>query len=190
MNDKAQELTTKITESINALCAETDAAKQSAIYRAWLSTLSRFHNYSWGNCLLIWTQCPGSYARCRIQHLEIARPICQERSDRRPHSCPAHSQGGGGEERHHRAHIAPVRIQDRCGVRLRPDGRRTLTRVEHQRHRGRRCAVTPTGKGSGTAQHHPCLQSHRGQRRRPQQRWFDRDRGDARYPGALRGHCP
>jgi hypothetical protein len=29
---------------------------------------------------------------------------------------------------------APVRIQDRCGVRLRPDGRRTLTRVEHQRH--------------------------------------------------------
>jgi hypothetical protein len=48
-NDKAQELTTKITESINALCAETDAAKQSAIYRAWLSTLSRFHKYSyWG----------------------------------------------------------------------------------------------------------------------------------------------
>jgi hypothetical protein len=45
-NDKAQELTAKITESINALCAETDAAKQSATYRAWLSTLSRFHNYS------------------------------------------------------------------------------------------------------------------------------------------------
>ena len=57
-NDKAQELTTKITESINALCAETDAAKQSAIYREWLSTLSRFHDYSWGNCLLIWTQAP------------------------------------------------------------------------------------------------------------------------------------
>jgi antirestriction protein ArdC len=57
-NDKAQELTAKITESINALCAETDAAKQSATYRAWLSTLSRFHNYSFGNCLLIWTQAP------------------------------------------------------------------------------------------------------------------------------------
>jgi hypothetical protein len=57
-NDKAQELTAKITESINALCAETDAAKQSAIYRAWLSTLSRFRNYSWGNCLLIWSQAP------------------------------------------------------------------------------------------------------------------------------------
>jgi len=57
-NDKTQQLTAKITESINALCAETDAAKQSAIYRAWLSTLSRFHNYSWANCLLIWTQAP------------------------------------------------------------------------------------------------------------------------------------
>ena len=57
-NDRAQELTAQITESINALCAETDAAKQSAIYRAWLSTLSRFHNYSWANCLLIWTQAP------------------------------------------------------------------------------------------------------------------------------------
>jgi hypothetical protein len=57
-NDKAQELTAKITESINALYAETDAAKQSAIYRAWLSTLSRFHSYSWANCLLIWTQAP------------------------------------------------------------------------------------------------------------------------------------
>jgi hypothetical protein len=57
-NDRAQELTAQITESINALCAETDAAKQSAIYRAWLSTLSRFHNYSFANCLLIWTQAP------------------------------------------------------------------------------------------------------------------------------------
>ena len=57
-NDKAQELTAKITESINALCAETDAAKQSATYRVWLSTLSRFHNYSATNCLLIWTQAP------------------------------------------------------------------------------------------------------------------------------------
>ena len=37
INDKAQELTAKITESINALCAETDAAKQSATYRAWLA---------------------------------------------------------------------------------------------------------------------------------------------------------
>jgi hypothetical protein len=42
--DKAQELTEQINNSITALCAETDAAKQSATYRAWLSTVSRFLN--------------------------------------------------------------------------------------------------------------------------------------------------
>ena len=57
-NDKAQELTTKINDSITALCAETDAAKQSQTYTAWLSTMSRFYKYSFGNCLLIWAQCP------------------------------------------------------------------------------------------------------------------------------------
>jgi antirestriction protein ArdC len=56
--DKAQELTAQINDSITALCAETDAAKQSATYRAWLSTVSRFYKYSFGNCLLIWSQAP------------------------------------------------------------------------------------------------------------------------------------
>ena len=53
-NDRAQELTAKINQSITALCAETDAAKQSETYLAWLSTVSRFYKYSVGNCLLIW----------------------------------------------------------------------------------------------------------------------------------------
>src|SRR5271155_466864 len=57
-NDKAQELTEQINNSIVALCAETDAAKQSATYRAWLSTVSRFYKYSFCNCLLIWSQAP------------------------------------------------------------------------------------------------------------------------------------
>jgi antirestriction protein ArdC len=57
-NDKAQELTAKINQSITALCAETDAAKQSETYLAWLSTVSRFYKYSFGNCLLIWSQAP------------------------------------------------------------------------------------------------------------------------------------
>jgi hypothetical protein len=55
-NDRAQELTAKINQSITALCAETDAAKQSDTYLAWLSTVSRFYKYSFGNCLLIWSQ--------------------------------------------------------------------------------------------------------------------------------------
>ena len=54
--DHTQELTDKINESITALCAETDAAKQNETYRAWLRTLSRFYSYSFNNWLLIYTQ--------------------------------------------------------------------------------------------------------------------------------------
>jgi hypothetical protein len=57
-NEKAQELTKTINDSIATLCAETDAAKQSATYKAWLNTASRFHHYSFGNQILIWTQAP------------------------------------------------------------------------------------------------------------------------------------
>ena len=57
-NDKAQELTKTINDSIATLCAETDAAKQSATYKAWLNTVSRFYRYSFGNQILIWCQSP------------------------------------------------------------------------------------------------------------------------------------
>jgi hypothetical protein len=57
-SDKAQELTKTINDSIATLCAETDAAKQSATYKAWLNTASRFHRYSFGNQILIWLQAP------------------------------------------------------------------------------------------------------------------------------------
>jgi antirestriction protein ArdC len=56
--DHTQELTDKINESITALCAETDTAKQNETYRAWLRTLSRFYSYSFNNWLLIYTQRP------------------------------------------------------------------------------------------------------------------------------------
>jgi antirestriction protein ArdC len=56
--DHTQDLTDKINESITALCAETDAAKQNETYRAWLHTLSRFYSYSFNNWLLIYTQRP------------------------------------------------------------------------------------------------------------------------------------
>jgi hypothetical protein len=49
-NDRALELTAKINQSITALCAETDAAKQSETYLAWLSTVSRFYRYSFLCC--------------------------------------------------------------------------------------------------------------------------------------------
>jgi len=56
--DKAQDLTAKINESITALCAETDAAKQSDTFKEWLKALGRFHRYSFTNCMLIAMQAP------------------------------------------------------------------------------------------------------------------------------------
>lgn len=55
---KAETLSNTITDAVNVLAAETDSAKQDASFRAWLTTMSRFYNYSFGNQLLIATQCP------------------------------------------------------------------------------------------------------------------------------------
>lgn len=56
--DKAQQLTTKINAAIEQLSNETDTAKQSEQYRAWLTAMSRFHRYSFGNQILISLQRP------------------------------------------------------------------------------------------------------------------------------------
>jgi antirestriction protein ArdC len=58
MSDKAQQLTATIADSIKALCTETDEARQSELFKNWLNTLSRFHKYSFGNCILIAIQAP------------------------------------------------------------------------------------------------------------------------------------
>jgi antirestriction protein ArdC len=55
--DKARELAQQIETSVNALAAETDAARRSDIFRGWLNAMAQFHNYSWNNQLLISMQC-------------------------------------------------------------------------------------------------------------------------------------
>lgn len=55
---KVENLSASINEAITALATETDAAKQDATFRAWLTTMSRFHSYSFGNQMLIMLQCP------------------------------------------------------------------------------------------------------------------------------------
>lgn len=55
---KAEALNQTITDAVATLAAETDAAKQDATFRAWLGSMSRFYNYSFGNQLLIASQCP------------------------------------------------------------------------------------------------------------------------------------
>lgn len=51
-------LNSSITDAITALASETDRAKQIRDPRAWLTTMSRSHSYSFNNQLLIATQCP------------------------------------------------------------------------------------------------------------------------------------
>ena len=54
----AQDLTAAIDQSIQALAAETDAARQNEAFRLWLTTMSRFYSYSFGNQMLIAFQRP------------------------------------------------------------------------------------------------------------------------------------
>ena len=56
--DKARELALQIETSVNALAAETDAARRNDNFRGWLNAMAHFHNYSWNNQLVIAMQCP------------------------------------------------------------------------------------------------------------------------------------
>jgi hypothetical protein len=57
---KTADLNATLSESIEKLAASTDAARQSSEWRAYLSTLSKFHKYSTGNIWLIAMQNPNA----------------------------------------------------------------------------------------------------------------------------------
>jgi antirestriction protein ArdC len=56
--DKARSLTEQIEASVNQLASETDAARQSELFKSWLNAMAQFHRYSWGNQLIIACQLP------------------------------------------------------------------------------------------------------------------------------------
>jgi antirestriction protein ArdC len=56
MENKAAELTAGIRRTIEQLANETDAARQSQLFRDYLRTSAAFWNYSWHNQMLIWKQ--------------------------------------------------------------------------------------------------------------------------------------
>jgi antirestriction protein ArdC len=58
MENKATELNTGIRRTIEQLAQETDAARQSELFRDYLRTAAAFWNYSWHNQMLIWRQKP------------------------------------------------------------------------------------------------------------------------------------
>jgi len=56
--NKAAELNAGIRSTIEQLANETDAARQSELFRNYLKTSAAFWNYSWHNSMLIWRQRP------------------------------------------------------------------------------------------------------------------------------------
>ena len=57
-NDKSKALIDSITGSINTLAAMTDATAKSDLFKDWLRAVSRFHQYSFNNQLLVLLQRP------------------------------------------------------------------------------------------------------------------------------------
>jgi hypothetical protein len=55
---KAGELNAGIRSTIEQLANETDAARQSELFRNYLKTSAAFYDYSWHNQMLIWKQKP------------------------------------------------------------------------------------------------------------------------------------
>src|SRR5262252_1516440 len=58
MENKATELNANIRRTIEQLANETDAARQSQLFRDFLRTSAAFWDYSWHNQMLIWRQKP------------------------------------------------------------------------------------------------------------------------------------
>ncbi|MGE5053548.1 MAG: ArdC-like ssDNA-binding domain-containing protein [Acidobacteriota bacterium] len=56
--NKASQLNADIRSTIEQLARETDAARQSELFRNYLKTSAAFWDYSWHNQMLIWRQCP------------------------------------------------------------------------------------------------------------------------------------
>jgi hypothetical protein len=55
-NEKAQGLKDGLVKLIEALATDTDEARQSTLFTSYLRACGLFHNYSWHNCALIWSQ--------------------------------------------------------------------------------------------------------------------------------------
>ncbi len=57
-NEKARVLNEGIRKLVEQLASETDAARQSQLFADYLRICGQFHNYSWHNCMLIWSHRP------------------------------------------------------------------------------------------------------------------------------------
>lgn len=76
MENKASELNAGIRRTIEQLASETDAARQSQLFRDYLRTSAAFWDYSWHNQMLIWRQKPdASYVAGFNNWLKLGRYV-------------------------------------------------------------------------------------------------------------------
>lgn len=76
MENKATELNASIRRTIEQLANETDAARQSQLFRDYLRTSAAFWDYSWHNQMLIWRQKPdASYVAGFNNWLKLGRYV-------------------------------------------------------------------------------------------------------------------
>jgi antirestriction protein ArdC len=72
--NKSAELTASVKTAIEQLANETDAARQSELFKSVLKAQAAFWNYSWCNQMLIWRQCPtASYVAGYNTWLKVKR---------------------------------------------------------------------------------------------------------------------
>jgi hypothetical protein len=57
---QTSDLNQKIASLINSLATETDEARQSELFSAYLKMVGTFHNYSCHNTISIWSHCPNA----------------------------------------------------------------------------------------------------------------------------------
>jgi len=57
-NEKAKALRATIDDSVELLAKAVDEVRASDMFRRFLDTQAKFHRYSWGNSMLIMSQCP------------------------------------------------------------------------------------------------------------------------------------
>ena len=83
---KAEEIKNKTNEAVAHL-VEALQSGQSEVLTEYLNAMARFHNYSFGNIMLIARQADGNPG-CRNPHLELAWPLRQARRKRHFDSGP------------------------------------------------------------------------------------------------------
>ena len=79
--DRAKKLA---EQALSDLKAELDAGMSDTLLK-FIECLSRFHQYSWMNCMLIALQQPGRDPRCRVPQMVGAEAACSERRERHRH---------------------------------------------------------------------------------------------------------